>query len=78
MLFMRTPNEKNFMFVFKPIELILLILSIVMAISELYFISYFFVYDTIFIYEYLAIQDQIVLTFFTMYYLGKGGNNGKH
>ena len=78
MLFMRTPNEKNFMFVFKPMELILLILSIVMAISELYLISYFFVYDTIFIYEYLAIQDQIVLTFFTMYYLGKGGNNGKY
>jgi len=78
MLFVRTPNEKNFMFVFKPMELLLLILSVIMAISELYFISYFFVYDTIFIYEYLAIQDEIVFTFFTMYYLSKGGQHGKH
>jgi len=76
MLFIKAPNQKNFMFIFKPIELFILFLSITMTVSELYFISYFFIYDTIFLYEYLAIQDQISFTILTLYYLKKGGENG--
>jgi len=76
MLFIKAPNEKNMLFIFKPLEFILLIISIIMSISELYFISYFFIYDTIFLYEYLAIQDQIILTLFILYYLKRGGQHG--
>lgn len=78
MIFTKTPNNINFMFIFKPIEFLLLLLSVTITISELYYLSYFFVYDTIFLYEYLAIQDQIALTLFLIYYIKKGARDGKN
>ena len=76
MVVLKAPNGKNMMFVFKPLEFILLLFSIVITISELNFIAYYFIDINSFMYEHIAMYDEILFTVLTMYYIKKGDKNG--
>jgi hypothetical protein len=73
MVVLKAPNGKNMMFIFKPLEFVLFLFSAMMVIFELYYLSYFFIDIQLSLYEYIAIQDQILFTVLTIYYLKKGG-----
>jgi len=75
MIFLKTPNNKNYMFIFKPLEFMLLLFSFAIVLSEIYFISSFFIDGECFIYDYLAVNDEIAFTILTLYYLKRGGQN---
>ena len=73
MVLMEAPNKTNVMFIFKPLEFLILVLCLITAITEIYYISYFFIDVPLYLYEYLSIQDQIILTVLWVYHFKKGG-----
>ena len=69
LILVESPNTEKYMIVFKPIELTLFIFSIAVLISEMFFIYGFFVNDTLYNYEYLAMIDQIFFTILAINYI---------
>jgi len=69
LILVEAPNTEKYMLVFKPIEIILFIFSIVVLISEIYFIYGFFINETFYNYEYLAMTDQMFFTILTINYI---------
>ena len=69
LILIEAPSTEKYMLVFKPIEMTLFIFSIVVLISEIYFIYGFFINETFYNYEYLAMLDQIFFTVLTINYI---------
>jgi hypothetical protein len=72
-----TPKEYNYMFIFKPIELSLLIFTITFIVMETYFIAGFFVNVELIAYESIAILDEIIMTISLLHILKKGKQDAK-
>ena len=68
-ILIESPNTEKYMLIFKPFEIALFTVSIIMVVSELSFLFYFFVDLDLYPYEYLAIVDQIFFTFLTITYI---------
>lgn len=77
MIIIKSPNKSNMMFVFKPLEFMLLLFSLLTMGSEAYYLSYFFVDVKLYLYEYIAVFDEIFFTAIAIYYIKKGVSNGK-
>lgn len=69
LILVETPSTEKYMLVFKPIEMTLFIFSMVVLISEIYFIYGFFINETFYNYEYLAMLDQMFFTILTINYI---------
>ena len=69
LILVEAPSTEKYMLVFKPIEMTLFIFSIIVLISEIFFIYGFFVDETFYNYEYLAMLDQMFFTALTINYI---------
>lgn len=76
MVITKAPNSSN-IFVFKYIEFFMMIFSLILMFSEIYFIYNFYINITLYLYEFLAILDEILFTILAVYYIKKGVHNGK-
>lgn len=70
-----TPKTDRYMIIFKPIEILIILMTFFTVIFEIYFFINFFVDVKLYFYEYLAILDQVFLTILVIAYLKKEVNS---
>lgn len=73
LILVETPTTKKYMLVFKPFEVPLVLLGILMVIVESYFVFNFFEDVELYFYEYVSIFDQMFFTALVVIYLKREG-----
>jgi len=73
LIFVEAPTTKNYMLVFKPFEVIIVLLSLLVAMFEIYFFINFFVDTELYFYEYVSVADQAFFTVLVVLYIKQEG-----
>ncbi len=75
LVFVEAPSTKTYMIVFKPFEVSILLLSLIMVVFETYFMFSFFVDVELYFYEYASVLDQAFFTVLVVRYLKQEGQS---
>lgn len=70
-----SPNTEKYMLVFKPVEMTIFFVSLIMVIAELYFMINIFIDIKLYYYEYLAIFDEIFFKILAVSYIAREVSN---
>lgn len=72
-VFNKAPRANSYMVVVKRFEVAIFFFTLIITLSEMYFLYCFFLDLDVYFYEYLAVTDQIALTLLITHFIIKGG-----
>ena len=78
-VFNKSPSTESYMVVFERFEISIFFFTLIIVLSECYFLFCFFLDLDVYFYEYISVIDQITLTLLITHFIIKGGyTNGKN
>lgn len=75
LVFLEAPSTTKYMLVFKPFEIFIALLSLLIVSFELYFIFSFFTDVELYFYEYASVLDQAFFTTLVVLYIKQEGQS---